>query len=178
MSATITPLPSRSGESEDAPERPDRKVHSVQSLESGPAWDILVAVTVTKTKHLQAVVERLTRGFEGLTDKVAKLEDARALEDRWYAFHQSEKRAKENKLDETVRYCRDLKARLDRIEARDGGDFHAYSSFEAVSRKLAEHERLLAERAKRKNVLRACLFSAMLIVSIAILGLSFLPLSS
>ena len=175
MSATITPLPSRTGESEDTSERHDRKVHSMQSLESGPAWDLLVAVTVTKNKHLQAVVERLMRGFEELTDKVAALEEACALEDRWYAFHQSEKRAKESKLDETVRYCRDLKARLDRIEARDGGDFHAYSSFEAVSRKLAEHDRLLDERAKRKNVLRACLFSAMLIVSVAIFGLSMLP---
>ena len=100
------------------------------------------------------------------------------MEERWYAFHQGKKRAKESKLDETVRYCRDLKARLDRIEARGSGDYHAYSSFEAVSRKLAEHERLLDDRAERKNVLRACLFSAMLIASVAILGLSFLPLSS
>ena len=177
MSATITPLPSRSGESEDAPKRPDRKVHSVQSLELGPAWDILVAVTVTKTKHLQAVVERLTRGFEGLTDKVAKLEDARALEDRWYVFHQSENRAKESKLDETVRSCRDLKARLDRIESWAGGDYHAYNSFEAVSRKLDELERLLAERTKRNDMLRAGLLSAVFVAAIAILGISFLPLS-
>ena len=105
MSATITSLPSRSGDSEVTSERHDRKVHSVQSLESGPAWDLLVAVTVTKNKHLQAVVERLMRGFEELTDKVAALEEACALEHRWYAFHQSEKSAKENKLDETVRSC-------------------------------------------------------------------------
>ncbi len=173
MSATVTPLPSRSGESEDTSERPDRKVHSMQSLESGPAWDILVEVTVTKTKHLQAVVERLTRRFEGLADRVAKLEDAGALD----AFHRSENRAKESKLDETVRCCRDLKARLDHIEAWGGGDFHAYSSFEAVSRKLAELERLTSERVKRKDVLRACLLSAIFAASIAILGISFLPLS-
>ena len=36
-----------------------------------------------------------------------------------------------------VRGFRDLKARLDRMEARSGGDYHAYNSFEAVSRKLA-----------------------------------------
>ena len=173
MSATITPLPSRSGESEVTSERHNRANHS---LEPGPARDSFVAETATKIEQLQAAVERLTHGIEGLTDKVAALEDVCALEDRWYAFHQGEKRAKDNKLDETVRYCRDLKARLDRIEARDGGDYHAYSSFEAVSRKLAEHERLLDDRAKRKNVLRACLFSAMLIASVAIVGLSmFLP---
>jgi hypothetical protein len=173
MSATITPLPSRSGESEVTPERQNRTSHS---LEPGPARDSFIAETATKIEGLQAAVERLTRGFEGLTNKVAKLEDACALEDRWYAFHQGEKRAKESKLDETVRYCRDLKARLDRIEAWGSGDYHAYSSFEAVSRKLAEHERLLDDRAKRKNVLRACLFSAMLIASVAIVALSmFLP---
>jgi hypothetical protein len=174
MSATITPLPSRSGESEVTSERHNRTSHS---LEPGPARDSFVAETATKIEGLQVAIERLMRGFEGLTDKVAALEDACALEDRWYAFHQSEKRAKENKLDETVRYCRDLKARLDRIEARDGGDFHAYSSFEAVSRKLAELERLTSERAKRKDVLRVCLLSAMFVASIAILGISFLPLS-
>ena len=148
-----------------------------KASKSGPAWDILVAVTVTKTKHLQAVVERLTRGLEGLTDKVAKLEDARALEDRWYVFHQSENRAKESKLDETVRSCRDLKARLDRIESWAGGDYHAYNSFEAVSRKLDQLERLLAERTKRKDMLRASLLSAVFVAVIAILGISFLPLS-
>ena len=116
----------------------------------------------------------LVRGFEELTAKVAVLEEACALEDRWYAFHQSEKRAKENKLNETVRYCRDLKIRLDRIEARDGGDYHAYTSFEAVSRKLTEHERLLGERARQKYVLRTSLFTAMLIVGVAIFGLSML----
>ena len=173
MSATITPLPSRSGESEDTSERHDRKVRSVQSLESGPEWDLLVAVTVTKTKHLHAVVERLTRRVEGLADRVAKLEDAGALE----AFHRSENRAKESKLDETVRSCRDLKARLDRIEAWGGGDYHAYNSFEAVSRKLDTLERLSAERTKRKDVLRACLLSAAFVAAIAILGISFLPLS-
>ncbi len=173
MSATITPLPSRSGESEDTSERHDRKVHSMQSLESGPAWDILVAVTVTKTKHLQAVVEHLTRRVEGLADKVAKLEDAGALE----AFHRSENRATESKLDETVRSCRGLKARLDRIEAWGGGDYHAHNSFEAVSRKLDELERLLAERTKHKDVLRTCLLSAVFVAAIAILGISFLPLS-
>jgi len=173
MSATITPLPSRSGESEDTSERHDRKVHSMQSLESAPAWDLLVAVTVTKTKQLQAVVEHLTRRFEGLADKVAKLEDAGASD----AFHRSENRAKESKLEETVRSCRDLKARLDRIEASAGGDYHAYNSFEAVSRKLDTLERLLAERTKRKDVLRACLLSAVFVAAIAILGISFLPLS-
>ena len=40
-----------------------------------------------------------------------------------------------------MRSFRDLKARLDRIDARSGGDYHTYNSFEAVSRKLADSNR-------------------------------------
>jgi len=177
MSATITPLPSRSGDGGETADRPDRKTIFVQSLEPGPARDSFVAETATKIEQLQAAVQLVMRGVEGLTGKVAGLEDAGALEDRWYAFHQSEKRSRESKLDEAVRCCRDLKARLDRIEARSGGDYHAYNSFEAVSRKLGELERSTNQRAKRKDVLRACLLSAMLIATATIFGLSMLPAS-
>ncbi len=46
-----------------------------------------------------------------------------------------------------------------------------------MSRKLAGLERLTSERAKRKDVLRPCLLSAILIASIAIFGLSMLPIN-
>ena len=59
--------------------------------------------------------------------------------------------------------------RLDRMEARSGGDYHAYNSFEAVSRKLGEIERSTNERARRKDG-RAWLVSGMLIVT-AFVGL-------
>ena len=63
----------------------------------------------------------------------------------------------------------DLKTRLDRMEARSGGDYHSYNSFEAVSRKLGEIERSTNERARRKDG-RAWLVSGMLIVT-AFVGL-------
>ena len=50
--------------------------------------------------------------------------------------HQAEKRLGESKLGEVVRHYRDLKARLDRIEARAVGSYHAYGSLGEVSRKL------------------------------------------
>jgi len=65
-------------------------------------------------------------------------------------------------LEELVRGYRDLKARLDRIESRTSGDFHAYNSFEAVSRKLAEFETLRddARRMERTLTLKAWLLVA------------------
>ena len=65
-------------------------------------------------------------------------------------------------FEELLRGCRDLKARFDRIEARTGGDFHAYNSFEAVSRKIAELEtfRDEARRIERTLTLKAWLLCA------------------
>jgi len=70
---------------------------------------------------------------------------------------------KENKLEDVARICRDLKARLDRIEAHATGDYHAYNSFEAVSRKLGELER-------QRRTARRWLFRGTLVV-VAMLGI-------
>ena len=96
------------------------------------------------------------RDVDELAAKVAELQDASDVEHRWYAFQQSDKRAREAKLDEMLRRCHDLKARLDRMEARNDGNYHAYTSFEAVSRKLAEleHFRDEAQRVERNVTLR------------------------
>ena len=77
----------------------------------------------------------------------------------------------EAKLDELLRGSRDLKSRLDKIEQRSGGDYHAYNSFEAVSRKLAEFEtfREDAKRIERSMALRAwVLFGAVSIAAVAV----------
>jgi hypothetical protein len=73
-----------------------------------------------------------------------------------------------------VRSFRDLKARLDRMEARSGGDYHAYNTFEAVSRKLAEIERTRGEthRTKHGDTFRACLLAGAMLAAAAIIGLS------
>ena len=66
-----------------------------------------------------------------------------------------------------VRSFRDLKARLDRMEARSG------DTFEAVSRKFAEIERSRNDH-NGKNALRGWLFYGMLIATI--LGVLLVPM--
>ena len=138
------------------------------------ARDSFVAETALKIEQLKATLRLLTRDLSQLAGKVAELHEAAAQENRWYAFQQNEKRSRDGKLDEMVRSFRDLKARLDRIEARSGGDYHAYNSFEAVSRKLAEIERAREEArgSKRGDTLRACLLAVAMLAAAAIIGLS------
>jgi hypothetical protein len=175
MSATITSLPSRSGDSGEIAEHHDRKTFTAQGLDTVAAVrDSFIAETAIKIDRLQETDRQLVSDVGELVVKVATLQETGALEDRWYGFHQSEKRSSESKLDEMARSCRDLKARLDRIETRTGGSYHAYNSFEAVSHKLAELEHLReeAKRIGRDAAFRAWLFCGTLLAAAAIVGLS------
>jgi hypothetical protein len=174
MSATITTLPSRSSENCDVTEPHDRKVSAAQSLEAGSERDSFIAETAITIDRLQETNRQLVSDVAELVVKVASLQEACALEDRWYGFHQAEKRVGESKLDEMVRHYRDLKVRLDKVEARPGGNYHAYRNFEEVSRKLGEleHSSEEAKQIGRKAVFRAWLFCGTLLAGAAIVGLS------
>jgi hypothetical protein len=152
------------------------KVGTSQRLDSAPAVpliarDAFVAETATKIEQLEGTVQLLVRDVNALVTKVAGLQDASDAEHRLYAFQQNAKHAREAKLDETLRRCHDLKARLDRMDARSDGNYHAYTSFEAVSRKLAELEsfREEAQRVERNVTLRAWLFCSALVLAAAII---------
>jgi DNA repair exonuclease SbcCD ATPase subunit len=135
------------------------------------ARDSFVAETAGKIEQLQATVRLMSRDLGQLASKVAQLQDASEQDQRWQAFQQNEKRSKQSKLDELLRGCRDLKSRLDKIEQSTGGDYHAYNSFEAVSRKLAELETFRDEsrRLERSMMMRAwVLFAAVSVTSIAV----------
>ena len=161
---------------------PPEKLSPLQRHEVAPAIalsardsrDSFVAETALKIDQLQASVRILTRDVGQLAGKLAELQESTAQEGRSYAYHQAEKRARDAKLEEMVCRFRDLKARLDRIEARTGGDYHAYNSFEAVSRKLAEIERSAedAKHSKRGDTLRACLIASAMIAAAGIIALS------
>ncbi len=140
------------------------------------ARDSFVIDTALKIEQLQASVRLLSRDMSQLGVKVAELQEAAAQDNRSYAFQQSEKRSRDGKLEEMVRSFRDLKARFDRIEARSSGDYHAYNSFEAVSRKLADIERQAeeAKHSKRGDTFRACLLAGAMIAAAAIIGLSMM----
>ncbi len=165
MRATIATLPRRAGDGERIPSD-EREGGSVQNIQRGLPPHNLDAQTASKVDQLQASVRTLTRSFEALTAKVADLQEVCTLEDRWHAFHQSENRTRDGMLEEALRSQRDLKARLDRIEARSGGDYYGYNSFEAVSRKLSELERLMIEASKRQ--FKPLLLSAILILGIGL----------
>jgi hypothetical protein len=117
--------------------------------------DSFIADAAVKLDQLQASNRILARELADLADRVTKIEEVAGHDHRLHAYQQSQQRAKADTVDEVVRACRDLKARLDRIEARTDGDFHAYNSFEAVSRKLGELER--PRRAARRWLFRGYL---------------------
>jgi septal ring factor EnvC (AmiA/AmiB activator) len=140
------------------------------------ARDGFVIDTALKIDQLQANLRILTRELSQLSAKLAELQESAAQDDRSYVYLQSERRSRDAKLDEMVRSFRDLKARLDRMEVRSDGYFHAYTSFEAVSRKLAELEEASeeAKKSKRGDTLRACLIAGAMITAAAIVALSMM----
>lgn len=145
-------------------------------VEVGPsvpliARDSYVADTAVRIEQLQATMRLLARDVDEVADKVAVLEAGANQEKRWLALQQSEKRVRESKLDEMLRRFQELKARLDKMNARSNGDYHAYNSFEAVSRKLAELEHFKdeARRVERNITFRTWLFCSAIIASTMIL---------
>lgn len=118
------------------------------------ARDSFVAETASKLEQLQATVRLMSRDLARMAETVGELQQAADQDRRWHKFLQSEQRGKEAKADELVRSCRDLKGRLDRITSQTGGGFHAYNSFEAVSRKLGELEAFREEARRFERSLR------------------------
>jgi hypothetical protein len=152
------------------------KTSAIPRLEAGPAVpliarDAFVVETANKIEQLQATIRLLARDIDQLSGKVGELEHGANQDHRWHAFQQGEKRAREAKLDEMQRRFRELKARLDRMDARSDGNYHAYTSFEAVSRKLAELEDFKheARRVERNVTFRAWLFCGALVVAAGII---------
>jgi DNA repair exonuclease SbcCD ATPase subunit len=150
-----------------------------QRLDAGPtvpliARDSYVVETATKIDQMQAAMRLIVRDVADLSAKMSVLQTASDQDQRWYAFQQSEKRTREAKLEELMRGCRDLKTRLDRIEGRGDGNFHAYNSLEAVSRKLAELEHFKdeAQRVERRVTLRAWMFCGALALAATIVAVS------
>lgn len=117
-----------------------------------PERDSFIAETAVKFDQLQASHRQLAREVSELANRLAEVQEIAGQDHRLHAFQQSEYRAKDGKLENIARMCRDLKARLDRIEAHADGDYHAYKSFAALSRKIAELER--PRRSIRRSLFR------------------------
>ncbi len=145
-------------------------------VEVGPAIPLIprddfVVETASRFEQLQATMRIMARDVDELARKVGELELDATQDRRWFNFQQSEKRIREAKLDEMLRRFRDLKVRLDKMDARSNGNYHAYNSFEAVSRQLAEleHFKNEARRVERNVTFRAWLFCGALVASALII---------
>jgi predicted RNase H-like nuclease (RuvC/YqgF family) len=154
------------------------RIFSLRPVESPPVREIphrevistperegFIAEAAVKLEQLQAANRLLSREVADLTAKVSQMQEIAGQDHRLHAFDQQERRGRDGKLEELARGFRDLKARIDRMEARSTGDYHAYTSFEAVSRKFAE-----LESRKRHPKLRIWLFGGALVV-VAVVGL-------
>lgn len=156
------------------------RISSQRLLEAGPSvplivHDVFVAETSTKIADVQDSMRTVARDVDVLASKLATLQDRAEQQHRWYGFAKSEQRVRESKLEECLRHCRTLKVRLDKMEARSGGNYHAYNSFEAVSRKLAEFDHLRdeAQRAERNAMARTWLFCGAVLLSAIIVVSSY-----
>jgi hypothetical protein len=84
--------------------------------------DGFVAETAVKLDQIQASQRLLAREVSELASRLVAVQEVAGQDHRLYTFQQSEYRVKEAKLEDVARLCRDLKARLDRIEAHADGD--------------------------------------------------------
>jgi hypothetical protein len=156
------------------------RISSKRLLEAGPSvplivHDVFVAETASKIETLSDSMRTVARDIDVLTSKLATLQDRADQQHRWYGFAKSAQQVREAKLEECLRHCRDLKGRIDKMDARSGGNFHAYNSFEAVSRKIAELDRCRedAQRVERAALGRTWLFCAAVVLSALIVVSSY-----
>jgi hypothetical protein len=173
----------RIGDKDKISSQTARQTVPVLRLEGAPAVplisrDSFVAETANKIEQMQASLRLLTREVGELSKAVGDMKSAADQDHRWHAYQENDRKARSAKFEEVLRVCRDLKSRLDRIEPRAGGNYHAYNSFESVSRKLAELEsfRDEARRVERNVTRRAWLFSgALVLASVIIVASNILP---
>lgn len=135
--------------------------------------DPFVADTAIKMHHLQAMLDRLEREAEATRSMLMELRETVEQNHRFQTFQQSERRAKETRLDEALRCWKALKARLDPGEGPEiAGGKPVGSVLDTVQRRLAEieerHLRLEESLAgRRHNVL---LVAVVIVVLIGAIG--------
>jgi chromosome segregation ATPase len=101
--------------------------------------DGFIAETAIKLDRLQAIVTTLDHETRESKKALSELTDVADRARRTQAFEESLRNAREYKIDELVRSCRDLKTRLDHIEGNRARFMSLpHNSFEEVNRKLSE----------------------------------------
>ncbi len=102
------------------------------------ARDSFVSDMAIKLDQLHIEIGGLARELESVKAKIAELREDSDRNHRFSAFQETQQRANADKLDEALRRCKDLRERIERIDSKSSGNYHAYNSLESVSIKLTE----------------------------------------
>jgi hypothetical protein len=116
---------------------------SVEPARPGPAVqliarDAFVSDTAIKLDQMLIEMKSLGRELQLVKSDIAELRDDSARGYRFSEFLEREHKLRAAKLDELCRRFDYLKTRVDAVDGNSKGDFHAYQTFDAVSRRLTE----------------------------------------
>lgn len=128
--------------------------------------DAYVEETTSRIEQLQREIGALRKELSETRGELARAREEGEQTRRFYAFLERETRTRSAAAEDMQRLVRGLKGRLDRIESKSGGNYHGFSTFESVSKRLTElgdmEKELIRSRADLK--LAAGLFCASVLV--------------
>lgn len=135
------------------------------------ARDTFVAETAVKLDQMGLEMKSLGRELQLIKSDIAELRDEASRGYRFSEFLDREHKTRSAKVEDLSRRFDYLKSRFDTIDGNSKGDYHAFQTFEAVSRRLTELGTL--EREFRdvswKLKLGVAAFAASLLVWFAVL---------
>lgn len=102
------------------------------------ARDAFVAETAVKLDQMGLEMKSLSRELQLMKGDIAELRDEASRSYRFSEFVDREHKGRAAKLEELSRRFDYLKSRVDVIDGNSKGDFQAFQTFEAVSRRLTE----------------------------------------
>ena len=137
------------------------------------ARDTFVAETAVKLDQLALEMKNLARELQLVKSDMAELRDEASRSYRFSEFLDREHKTRSVKVEDLARRFDYLKSRFDAIDGNSKGDYHAFQTFEAVSRRLTELGSLEREFRDVSFKLKAsvALFAGSLLVWLAILTL-------
>ncbi len=134
--------------------------------------DAYVAETGARLDAMQRDILSLKNAVDDAKATITRLTNEVEYVQRVRSFHEADQRQMRDQYDRAIKLGLDLKSRLDAIEAKSGGNYHGYSTFEAVSKRLTELGELeqRVKKSERDLKFAAALFCA----SLALLTLTLL----
>ena len=102
------------------------------------ARDAFVSETAIKLDQMNLEMKSLSREMQLIKSDIAELRDEASRSYRFSEFLDREHKTRATKLEDLSRRFDYLKSRFDTIDGNSKGDYHAFQTFEAVSRRLTE----------------------------------------